>query len=447
MSTGTGTTGTGTTGSDDRRRDVRNTQGTAVALCQGWAVPAPTTSGPVRTRDRVLAPDLARGLALLGIALANCVVYISGRELGPLLRPVDGTTADRVVDTVVGLFVDNRAFPMFTMLFAYGFVMILRRQAAAGVPWPQARNVLLRRSAWLAAFGAVHMLLLFVGDILLSYGILGIALVVATRWSDRVLTLIGWSTLVVFVGLGALDGLGGMLSTLGGQPDAETFLGALMLRVLMLFGTVVGAPLYVLGFAPPAVVGVLLARRGVLEEPAEHLPLLRRLSAGLVVSVLGALPLVLMATQVVGYGWVTSALAGMLHGGTGLVGAAAFIGLIGWFVGARQQRAARTGVDLPVRPGGPVGALAAVGERSLTCYLLQSVLLVPLLSPWALGLADGGGTALVSAVAVGAYLVTLVVALVLDRAGRAGPAEQLLRRLVYREPTPVTSSTAAAAPL
>lgn len=404
-------------------------------------------SGPVRTRERVLAPDLARGLALLGIALANCVVYISGREIGPLMRPVDGSTADRVVDTVVGLFVDNRAFPMFTMLFAYGFVMILRRQAAAGVPWPQARSLLLRRSAWLAAFGAVHMLLLFFGDILLSYGILGIALVFALRWSDRVLTLVGWATLVVFVGLGALDGLGGMLSSFGGQPTAETFLGGLLLRLVTLFSTVVGAPMYVLAFAPPAVIGVLLARRGVLENPAEHLPLLRRLSALLVVSVLGALPLVLMATQVIEHGWVTSALAGMLHGGTGLLGAVAFVGLVGWFVGARQQRAARAGTSAPARPGGLVGALAAVGERSLTCYLLQSVLLVPLLSPWALGLGDGAGTALVSAVAVGVYLVTLLVAVALDKAGRPGPAELLLRRLVYRSARPAASAAPQVAPL
>ncbi|WP_380164180.1 DUF418 domain-containing protein [Jannaschia sp. R86511] len=409
-------------------------------------MPDQTSSGPVRTRERVLAPDLARGLALLGIALANCVVYVSGREVGPLLRPVDGTTADRAVDTVVGLFVDNRAFPMFTMLFAYGFVMILRRQAAAGVPWPQARSVLLRRSAWLAAFGAAHMLLLFFGDILLTYGLLGAALVFALRWSDRVLVLVGAASLVVFVGLGALDGLGGELASLGGQPTSQTFLGDLGLRLLTFVGTVLGAPMYVIGFAPAAVVGVLLARRGVLEDPTQHLPLLRRLSAGLVVSVLGALPLVLMATQVIDYGPVTSALAGMLHGGTGLVGAAAFIGLVGWFVGARQQRAARAGRDLPARPRGPVGALAAVGERSLTCYLLQSVMFVPLLSPWALGLADGAGTAPVSAVAVGVYLVTLVVAVALDRAGRPGPAEQLLRRLVYGSRTSAAPAAGVPAP-
>lgn len=386
-------------------------------------MPETVGSGPVAPRERVLAPDLARGLALLGIALANCVVYVYGRETGPLLRPVDGTTVDRVVDAVVGLFVDNRAFPMFTMLFAYGYVMILRRQAAAGVPWPQAQQVLLRRSAWLAVFGAAHMLLLFFGDILLTYGLLGLALAFAVRWSERVLRLVGWSTLVVFLGLSGIDGLSGVSGGgLGELVDPGTFVGAAVIRAATLVSTVLGAPLYVGAFAPAAVIGVLLARRRVLEEPSAHLPLLRRLAlGGLAVSVVGAVPLVLMSTQVVDLGVVAAVLAAVVHGGTGLAGAVGFIGLVGWFVATRGE--ARTGL---------VGAVSAVGARSLTCYLLQSVLFVPLLSPWALGLGDRAGTAFVSAVAVGVYLTTLVVAVLLERAGRPGPAEQLLRRLTYR---------------
>ena len=384
----------------------------------------PDTPGPVRPGERVLAPDLARGLALLGIALANCVAYIRGREVGPLLRPVDGSAADRVVDTLVGLLVDNRAFPMFTLLFAYGFVMLLRRQAAAGVPWEGARRVLLRRSVGLVVIGAAHLLLLFWGDIVLTYGLLGFALVVAVRWSDRALRLIGWCGLVVLAGVSALDGLGTSSDAVGGL-EPGTFAADLVLRVLT-FVTVVGAaPVYVLAFAPAAVLGVLLARRGVLEDPAAHLPLLRRMSLLLVPSVLGAVPLVLLATQVVEAGPVAAVAAAVLHGVTGLLGAVAFVGLVGWFVGTRRTTPTR----------GPVAALAAVGRRSLTCYLLQSVLLVPLLSPWALGLGDGAGTATVSAVAVGVYLVTVVVAVLLERAGHPGPAEQALRRWTYRAPT------------
>lgn len=389
--------------------------------------------GPTTHAGRVLAPDLARGVALLGIALANCVVYISGRELGPLQRPVDGSQADRVVDVLVGLFVDNRAFPMFTMLFAYGYVMLLRRLADRGVPWPQARGVLLRRSLWLALIGAAHLMLLFFGDIVLSYGLLGLILVLVIRWSDRALRLVGWATLVVFAGFAVLDGFPGALDrSFGGLVEPTSYVGDLVLRAAVLGNTLLSAPLLVLAFMPPAVVGILLGRRRVLEEPAAHVPLLRRLAlVGLAVSMLGAVPLVLLATQTVQVGGVLTGVAAVLHGVTGLVGSVAFIAWVGWFVGSRALRPA-TGPRVERR--GVVGALAAVGERSLTCYLLQSVLFVPLLSPWALGLGAEVGTATVSAVAVGVYLVTMLVAVLLARAGRSGPAEWFLRRMTYGQP-------------
>ena len=378
--------------------------------------------GPVGRGERLLAPDLARGIALLGIALANGVVHISGVDVGPLLRPVEAGTTDRLADTVVGLLVDNRAFPAFTMLLAHGYVSVLRRQSAAGVPWERARALLVRRSLWLSAVGTAHLVLLFVGDILLAYGLLGLALVTVVRAEDRALRLVGWATLPVFLGLGALDGLGGS----AGSASA-TYPGGLVERVVVAGSTLLGAPVYVAALAPAAVVGVLLARSRVLEEPVAHLRQLRRVAlVGLPISVLGAVPLVLMATQVVQAPLSARLLAAALHGGTGLVGAVAFLAGVSWFTAARHTRlgpgAPRTGV---------VRLLAAVGERSLTCYLLQSLLLVPLLSPWALGLGEGTGTAPVSVIAVGVFLVTVLVAAALDRAGRRGPAEVVLRRLVY----------------
>lgn len=386
--------------------------------------------GPVRTAERSLAPDLARGLALLGIALANCVALLSGSSTGPLLRPVDGSTLDRVVDAVVGLLIDNRAFPMFTLLFAYGFVMLARRQEQAGAPWGSARGVLLRRSAWLIGFGAAHTVLLFFGDIVLSYGFLGLALVLALRWSDRALLLVGAAALVVFIGFGALDGLPDALDqSLGGLLQPDTVLGALLFRLIVLAQNVVTAPLFVVALAPPAVVGLLWARRGVLEQPENHLPMLRRVAVGgLAVSILGAVPLVLSSTRLVEAPLAYDLLAAALHGGTGLAGAVAFAAGVGWFAGIRRARHGH-GAEPP--PHGVLLALAAVGRRSLTCYLLQSVMLVPLLSPWALGLGVGAGTAFASAVAVGVYLVTVVVALALERAGAPGPAEWALRRLTY----------------
>ncbi|RIJ20197.1 DUF418 domain-containing protein, partial [Clavibacter michiganensis subsp. insidiosus] len=215
--------------------------------------PAPVAhAGPTPAAERSLAPDLLRGIALLGIALANSVYFIVGRPTGPLGRPTDGTPLDHVADALVGTLVDNRAFPLFTMLFAYGFAVILRRQAAAGVDGPRARRLLLRRSAWLVVFGALHVVLLFEGDILLSYGILGLALAALYRASDRVFRVLVGAPAVVFLVVAGADGLTGDDGSASLSGGDGTFLGDLASRAVTLAALIVATPVTVGALVPLA---------------------------------------------------------------------------------------------------------------------------------------------------------------------------------------------------
>lgn len=201
----------------------------------------------------------------------------------------------------------------------------------------------------------------------------------------------------------------------------ETVLGALVLRALVLSG----APIGVVAALPMVLLGLWLARRSVLEEPARHLPALRRtVTLGLAVSMIGGLPMALAVSRVWEPGPLALLLPAALHEVTGVAGGLAFAAAVAWLVAVRS---------LTVATLGPVGsALRAVGTRSLTCYLLQSVLFVLPLRGWAGGLGADLGSAQVVAWAIGAWLVTVVVAVLLERAGRRGPAETLYRRLVYR---------------
>jgi uncharacterized membrane protein YeiB len=79
-----------------------------------------------------------------------------------------------------------------------------------------------------------------------------------------------------------------------------------------------------------------------------------------------------------------------------------------------------------------VRALVACGQRSLSGYLFQSVVFVALLMPFTLGLGGRLGTAGVAVVALATWLVSVLLADLLHRRGRRGPAEVLLRRLTYR---------------
>lgn len=62
----------------------------------------------------------------------------------------------------------------------------------------------------------------------------------------------------------------------------------------------------------------------------------------------------------------------------------------------------------------------------------------PALSAWGFGLGGTFGSAAVALFAVGIWLLTVVIAYASERAGVRGPAEVLLRRLVY----PRTDSSA-----
>lgn len=71
----------------------------------------------------------------------------------------------------------------------------------------------------------------------------------------------------------------------------------------------------------------------------------------------------------------------------------------------------------------------------MTCYLLQSLLFAPVLAAWGLGLGTGLTDWQVALYAVAVWLVTVAVAVWLDRTGRRGPFERLLRHLAYPRPT------------
>lgn len=117
---------------------------------------------------RKLAPDLARGVMLLLIAMAYAGVY-AGVGFGV---DVSGEPArDRLAALFTTLFLDNRSFPMFAILFGYGMAWMVSRQRAKGTSDREVRRLLRRRGFFLLLFGAVHALLVFPGEILTSYGL------------------------------------------------------------------------------------------------------------------------------------------------------------------------------------------------------------------------------------------------------------------------------------
>ncbi|MGW5362553.1 DUF418 domain-containing protein [Actinopolymorpha pittospori] len=381
----------------------------------------PHPGSPTRLLDRSLAPDLARGAMLLLIALAHAHMYLYGSPTGFRGYDLQGGPLDRVVAGVQVLLVDGRALPMFAALFGYGLVQLANRRLAAGTEWPDVRRLLRRRARWLIAFGFVHALLLFFGDILVTYGLVALVFVGMVRARDRVLLWVAGLWLLVFAAVAMV--LAWSITIQGSPPlptAVESPLEALGARLATWAAL---GPTLAVDVITPFLLGIWAARRRLLDEPARHRPLLARVAViGLAVTVVGGAPLALADARV-WTGWSEGAgvSAYVLHSVTGVAGGLAYAALAG-LVAHR----------LAAAPGRVVTALAACGQRSLTCYLLQSVLFVAIFAPFTAGLGGRLGDAGASAVAVGVWATTVLLADRLRRSGRRGPAEVLLRRLTYR---------------
>ncbi|MGW3498359.1 DUF418 domain-containing protein [Streptomyces sp. NPDC001020] len=405
-----------------------------------------TVTTPVRRRgvtaaERSPAPDIARGFMLLLIALAHAPMYVTGADPGPVTHPKGGDTLDRTI-TFLGLdLVDNRAYPMFAALFGYGMAMLVLRQRAAGTSGRAAGRLLRRRGLFLVLFGFVHFVLIFPADILAPYGVAALVFGWLFLRGDRALG----RGIAISAALGAV--LAVLLSvaiatektdpaTARGTVWAHDYTAALGERLTQ----VPFASVHILiGWPIPAaiLVGAWAARKRYLDDPAAHRTLLTRVAVwGGAVSVLGGVPLALVGAGVWQPGDVATGLVTGEHVITGFGGGLAYAALFGLYVARLQDRG--------LRPGRVGGALAAVGRRSLTSYLLQSSLLALVLARVAFGVGDHIHATGAAAIAVAVWLTVVTVAVALERAGRQGPLDALLRRLVYGRTRTAPSAAAPA---
>jgi uncharacterized protein len=401
--------------------------------------PADLSAGAVALRDRALAPDVARGAMLLLIALANVHLYLFDRPLGVRSYPAGLTGSDAVVAVLQLTLVDGRAYPLFGLLFGYGLGQLVARRAAAGVEPHAVIRLVRRRGLWLVAIGVAHVVLLWAGDIVSAYGVLAVALagtaVTGTSVSLATTAVVGS---VLGAGLGAFSGFSPpgtapLLSVAVADPVT-----AATTRVTEWAGGILISSL--LSVVAAVALGVWAARYRVLDEPAAHRRVLGRVAVGgLLVAVLAGLPLALAAVGVWRPGIGMLLLSGTLHTVGGYAGGLGYAAVFGLLVIRRGAR-----------PGPVLRALAAGGQRSLSCYLGQSVLFVALLPAWTLGLGARLTVAEAALLAVGVWSALLLVAVVSARAGRRGPAETLLRRLTYgpvhRRPGPAPSPPAPPSP-
>lgn len=157
---------------------------------------------PTAPHQRIEELDLIRGLALLGILVANLRGYAGPAAVYYRPELFWSTPPDRWAQFFVDFLVTSKFLTIFGVLFGVGAAIFAERWGQRGErplgPW-------LRRMLALAGFGAAHAFLLWWGDILLPYAIAGLLLMpFLTLELDRILF---WSLLCYWFPVFAMLGL------------------------------------------------------------------------------------------------------------------------------------------------------------------------------------------------------------------------------------------------
>ena len=428
-------------------------------------------TGPASVRYP--APDVARGFMLLLIALANVVFWVDY-----LPEAAGGTALDQAWIALRGALVDRRSYPLFAMLFGFGLAVMARRRIEAAMRSAEdalppgadtqtrerhlararetatvdARRLIRRRGLWMILFGAVHGMI-FAGDIIGTYGIIAavFAGTVVRRKRTRmlvvgiVMTLVcAWSMSYMGWAVGGGPEAAGITASesMAFSPVARATPGP-SLPISNLIGWVFST-FFALTSAmtiPATFLGVRLADSDLMSRPDRHRrALLVGGAAALIVGAAGSVlntrltggaPIYTMLTgsrpdpQSLLTGpampvWLAS-LAPVIDMLTGLVGACGWLALLAAWAGP--------GTGAPLR--GARWLLSAVGRRSMTVYIGQTVLFALIFGTLRLAGAPAFNEVMGASVAVAVWAALAMMCAWMERSGRTrGPLEILLRHAV-----------------
>ena len=367
------------------------------------------------SKQRQALPDQLRGFALLGIIVVN-MPFLAVSNIGVWELQLSNLS-DKVVAFLIVALAQGKFYLLFAFLFGYSLTLILKSRSTNSI------NRYLRRLIGLALLGAGHEYLFFIGDILMSYALLGLVLLLFIGRSTRTVLfasafsyVIGLAllSLVFFETRRATASAGGFITNPTALDDAikGSFLDSVVGRANALPEALLVQ--LVINWFPALsmfLLGLAAGRVGLLSDPAKNKTLWR---SCVIVGVLVGLP-----------AGITSAwLALVPEDPTGVYGIA---GVVVGFALA------------PALSAGYVGAIALLSHRrfmsyaepagrmSLTGYLGESILLAAIFCGWGLGLFGVLNLTQALFVALGVWIALEIFAKQWLRSFAYGPFEWTLR--------------------
>jgi len=389
-------------------------------------------------QERLHVIDAIRAVALYGVITFNILGMVAvfvGNSLFPKGGPLD--VMSLLFDLIL---VQGKARSVFALLFGVGFGLLMNRPSAAGRTFIR---FYLRRMTVLLAIGIFNLTCLFFGDILILYALLGMVLLLFRSWNDRSIVRLGLGlVLIPSLVVGAVEAItGAPMPNLAGlaRQQADSVFAASMsaytststlaymhanLRYYAdhYMTDTSYAVVYDLSVLGLFLLGLWIARNGVLADVERWQPLLRRvmwicLPLGLVLSLIHATRRIGITAHGLNYALVTAAYVGLPIMAFGYVAALAL------FLSRRGRWLQR--------------ALSPMGRMALTGYLGSNAIGSFVWYGWGLGRMGSWNAAAINLFALTTYIAFCVFSASWLSIFRFGPAEWLWRSLTYGRRQPL----------
>ncbi|MCM3785560.1 DUF418 domain-containing protein [Neobacillus mesonae] len=362
--------------------------------------------------------DAVRGFSLLGILLSNMPLFMYGLDITstPEIYPISQTAFNVLEILIIGSF-----YPIFLFIFGYGTQQLTHKLEASH---ERPKSTLLRRFFMLCFLGILHFILIWDGDILLSYGVMGLMLLLFIN--RKIKTLLIWTILIgiliLLVNMGYSENTPGSQNyynqaqlSLGNGSYSEAVRFRLMDSVLEGmpgFVFLILSPIAFLVYLPIALLGIIAARQGWFMDPVSKRGTYIKyalifVGSGILLNLVG----VLLKDSTIGYFLVMTG---------GPVLAFGYIFLFAYMYTRSQEN------------GKLKKAFTSIGKLSLTNYLLHSMICTCIFYGYGLGLFGQLGMIGGTVLALVIYALTAGLSYLYLQRFQTGPVEWLLRKVTYR---------------
>lgn len=396
---------------------------------------------PISLQERIEVLDVLRGLAICGILIGN-MQWFSGYGMMPHTLAGQSQFSDQVTHFLVHFFVEGKFYSLFSFLFGFGFALQIARAEERG---DTKASLFKRRLFWLLVIGLLHAYLLWAGDILSIYAVMGFLLILFRRKTNS--SLLKWAFALMVVPILTYVLLY-ILFVAFAPPDVVAKIDASQLdywraaikkvQESSYLQIITGYNLnYIVGryaslileMRLPKILAMFLLgfyayRRGFFQDLQSHQPFIRRvLIYTLVLGLAGNIAFATFAGAEAVFPPSPAGIVGVITYAFGVPALALFI--IALVATLWQKPASSIARRL-------LAWLAPVGRMALTNYLLQTSICVLIFYGYGFGYFGKIGATRATLIALAIFLFQIMLSALWLKYFSYGPMEWIWRQLTYR---------------